>query len=91
ASNGTTDSKTYSFTLNCSGTNCPNSLPVITWSSPSNTTVNQSSFQVVPISVTAVDSDGSVSGVTITINGGTFNMTAAANNTYTYNFTPSAY
>ncbi|MBE8726538.1 T9SS-translocated chitinase ChiA [Flavobacterium hungaricum] len=91
ASNGTTDSKTYSFTLTCSGANCPNSLPVITWNSPSNTTVNQSSFQVVPISVTAVDSDGSVSGVTITINGGTFNMTAGTNNTYTYNFTPAAY
>ena len=91
ASNGTTDSKTYSFTLNCSGVNCPNSLPVVTWNSPSNTTVNQSSFQVVPISVTAVDSDGSVSGVTITINGGTFNMTAGTNNTYTYNFTPAAY
>lgn len=91
ASNGTTDAKTYSFTLNCSGANCPNSLPVITWNSPSNTTVNQSSFQVVPISVTAIDSDGSVSGVTITINGGTFNMTAGTNNTYTYNFTPSAY
>jgi chitinase len=91
ASNGTTDAKTYSFTLNCSGSNCPNSLPVITWNSPSNTTVNQSSFQVVPISVTAVDSDGSVSGVSITINGGTFNMTAGTNNTYTYNFTPSAY
>ncbi|MBF4518390.1 T9SS-translocated chitinase ChiA [Flavobacterium sp. ANB] len=91
ASNGTTDSKTYSFTLTCSGANCPNSLPVITWNSPSNTTVNQSSFQVVPISVTAVDSNGSVSGVTITINGGTFNMTAGTNNTYTYNFTPSAY
>ncbi|PKB18936.1 glycosyl hydrolase family 18 protein [Flavobacterium sp. 5] len=91
ASNGTTDAKTYSFTLNCSGANCPNQLPVITWNSPSNTTVNQSSFQVVPISVTAVDSDGTVSGVSITINGGTFNMTAGANNTYTYNFTPSAY
>ncbi|TDW49073.1 GH18 family chitinase [Flavobacterium sp. 270] len=91
ASNGTTDSKTYSFTLTCSGANCPNAVPVITWNSPSNTTVNQSSFQVVPISVTAVDSDGSVSGVTITINGGTFNMTAGTNNTYTYNFTPSAY
>ena len=91
ASNGTTDSKTYSFTLTCSGANCPNAAPVITWNSPSNTTVNQSSFQVVPISVTAVDSNGSVSGVTITINGGTFNMTAGSNNTYTYNFTPTAY
>ena len=91
ASNGTTEAKTYSFTLTCSGANCPNSLPVITWNSPSNTTVNQSSFQVVPISVTAVDSDGSVSGVTITINGGTFNMTAGTNNIYTYNFTPTAY
>jgi chitinase len=91
ASNGTTDSKTYSFTLNCSGANCPNTLPVITWNTPSNTTVYQSTFQTVPISVTAVDSDGTVSGVTITINGGTFNMTAGTNNTYTYNFTPTAY
>jgi GH18 family chitinase len=91
ASNGTTDSKTYSFTLTCSGANCPNALPVITWNSPSNTTVYQNTFQAVPISVTAVDSDGTVSGVTITINGGTFNMTAGTNNTYTYNFTPSAY
>ncbi|MCD9576608.1 T9SS-translocated chitinase ChiA [Flavobacterium soyae] len=90
ASNGTTESKTYSFTLTCSGSNCPNSLPVITWNSPS-ATVYQNSFQAVPISVTAVDSNGSVSGVTITINGGTFNMTAGTNNTYTYNFTPSAY
>ncbi|GIQ60720.1 hypothetical protein Flavo103_38560 [Flavobacterium collinsii] len=91
ASNGTTDTKIYNFALNCSGANCPNTLPVVTWNSPSNTTVTQSSFQVVPISVTAVDSDGSVSGVTITINGGTFNMTAGTNNTYTYNFTPAAY
>lgn len=90
ASNGTTEAKTYSFTLTCSGANCPNSLPVITWNSPS-ATVYQNSFQAVPISVTAVDSNGSVSGVTITINGGTFNMTAGTNNTYTYNFTPSAY
>ncbi|SHM97644.1 T9SS-translocated chitinase ChiA [Flavobacterium chilense] len=91
ASSGATAENTKTFSLQCSGTTCPNSLPVITWNSPSNTTVNQSSFQVVPISVIAVDSDGSVSGVTITINGGTFNMTAGANNTYTYNFTPSAY
>ncbi|OCB75267.1 glycoside hydrolase [Flavobacterium piscis] len=90
SSSGTTAENTKAFSLQCSGTTCPNSLPVITWNSPSST-VNQSSFQVVPISVTAVDSDGSVSGVTITINGGTFNMTAGTNNTYTYNFTPSAY
>ena len=90
SSSGTTAENTKAFSLQCSGTTCPNSLPVITWNSPSST-VNQSSFQVVPISVTAVDSDGSVSGVTITINGGTFNMTAGTNNIYTYNFTPSAY
>ncbi|MCV9934571.1 T9SS-translocated chitinase ChiA [Flavobacterium sp. LS1R47] len=91
ASSGATAENTKAFSLQCSGTTCPNSLPVITWNSPSNTTVNQSSFQVVPISVTAIDSDGSVSGVTITINGGTYNMAAGTNNTYTYNFTPSAY
>ncbi|WP_409416140.1 T9SS-translocated chitinase ChiA [Flavobacterium sp. PS2] len=91
ASSGTTAENTKAFSLQCSGTTCPNSLPVITWNTPSNTTIYQNSFQVVPISVTAVDSDGSVSGVAITINGGTFNMTAGTNNTYTYNFTPSAY
>ncbi|PWB23519.1 glycosyl hydrolase family 18 protein [Flavobacterium sp. HTF] len=91
ASSGATAEDTKAFSLQCSGTTCPNALPVITWNSPSNTTIYQNSFQVVPISVTAVDSDGSVSGVSITVNGGTFNMTAGANNTYTYNFTPSAY
>ena len=91
ASSGATAENTKAFALQCSGTNCPNSLPVITWNAPVNTTINQPSFQVVPISVTAVDSDGSVSGVTITINGSTFNMTAGTNNTYTYNFTPSAH
>jgi GH18 family chitinase len=91
ASSGATGENTKTFSLQCSGSTCPNSLPVITWNSPSNTTVYQNSFQVVPISVTAVDSDGTVSGVTITINGGTFNMTAGTNNTYMYNFTPVAY
>ncbi|MTH15349.1 glycosyl hydrolase family 18 protein [Flavobacterium sp. LC2016-01] len=91
ASSGTTAENTKTFALQCSGTTCPNALPAITWNSPSNTTVYQNSFQVVPISVTALDSDGSVSGVSITINGGTFNMTAGTNNTYTYNFTPTAY
>ncbi|WP_369616717.1 glycosyl hydrolase family 18 protein [Flavobacterium sp. CFS9] len=91
ASSGTTAENTKTFALQCSGTNCPNSLPVITWNAPTNTTITQDPFQVVPITVTAVDSDGSVSGVTITINGGTFNMTAGTNNTYTYNFTPTAY
>ncbi|WP_426484535.1 glycosyl hydrolase family 18 protein [Flavobacterium sp. 2] len=91
SSSGTTAENTKAFALQCSGTTCPNALPAITWNTPSNTTIYQNSFQVVPISVTAVDSDGSVSGVSITINGGTFNMTAGTNNTYTYNFTPSAY
>ncbi|VXB98595.1 Glycoside hydrolase [Flavobacterium sp. 9AF] len=91
ASNGTTDEKTYNFTLTCSGSNCPNQLPVITWNSPSNTTIYQSTFQTVPISVTATDSNGSISSVTITINGSTSNMTAGTNGTYTYNFLPTAY
>ncbi|WP_445457629.1 glycosyl hydrolase family 18 protein [Flavobacterium sp. HNIBRBA15423] len=91
ASNGTTDTKTYNFTLTCLGSNCPNQLPVITWISPSNTTINQNSFQVVPISVTATDTDGSILGVTITINGSTHAMIAGVNGTFTYNFMPTAY
>ena len=91
ASNGTTNQKTYTFTLSCAGSNCPNQLPVITWIAPSNTTINQSSFQNVPISVTATDSNGTIATVTITVNGGTFPMTAGANGTYSYNFLPTAY
>jgi len=91
ASNGTIDTETYNFVLTCSGSNCPNQLPVITWISPSNTTINQNSFQVVPISVTATDTDGSILGVTITINGSTHAMIAGVNGTFTYNFMPTAY
>ena len=91
ASNGTTDQKTYTFTLNCLGSNCPNQLPVLTWVTPTNTIINQSSFQVIPITVSATDPDGSVSNVSITVDGATVTMTPGANGIYTYNFLPSAY
>uniref|UniRef100_UPI0010316554 glycosyl hydrolase family 18 protein n=1 Tax=Flavobacterium sp. J27 TaxID=2060419 RepID=UPI0010316554 len=91
ASNGTTDEKTYNFTLTCSGSNCPNQLPVITWNAPTSTIIYQSSLQTVPISVSATDTDGTIANVTITVNGSTHNMTAGANNTFTYNFLPTAY
>ena len=91
ASNGTTDEKTHTFILTCSGSNCPNQLPVITWNAPSSTTIYQSSFQTVPISVSATDADGTIANVSITINGSTHTMTAGGNNTYSYNFLPTAY
>ena len=90
-STNATASATHTFYLNCTGT-CPNQLPVITWSTPSQTTINQASgFQPIPISVSALDDDGTVSSVSIAINGSTFPMVSGTNNTYTYNFTPTSY
>ena len=90
ASNNQSVEETYNFTLKCTGSNCPNVAPHIVWNSPNNTTINQNNgFENIPISVTATDSDGTVSSVTITIDGATNNMTAGANNTYSYDFTPS--
>ncbi len=91
ASNNSTANASYKFSLTCAGANCPNQLPVLTWNSPSNTTINQASFQAVPISVTARDGDGSISSVNITVNGITAAMASGANNTYTYSFVPNAY
>lgn len=90
SSNGETEAATFDFTLECTGTNCPNVLPQLALVTPANTTINQNNgFEIIPITVTATDADGTVSNVSITIDGATSNMTAGANNIYTYNFTPS--
>lgn len=90
SSNSETATKSFDFTLNCNGTNCPNIAPKIVWNTPSNTTVNQNQgFQNIPIEVTVTDTDGTVASVTITIDGATHNMTSGTNNTYSYNFTPT--
>ena len=90
SSNNKTVVETFQFTLNCTGSNCPNLSPTIQWNAPTNTTINQNSgFQAIPIEVTVIDSDGTVASVSIEINGTTTNMTAGANNTYSYNFTPT--
>jgi chitinase len=91
ASNGSTASASYKFNLVCTGSNCPNALPVVTWNTPSNTTITQANFQTVPIAVTATDADGSISSVSITVNGVTATMASGANNTFTYNFLPNGY
>ncbi|WP_299885924.1 glycosyl hydrolase family 18 protein [uncultured Lacinutrix sp.] len=91
-SNGTSVTETFSFTLICSGINCPNISPLIILDSPASTTINQNGgLQNIPIQVTVTDSDGTVASVTITINGITETMVAGANNTYTYNFIPTSY
>ena len=90
SSNGESATKTFDFTLECTGTNCPNVLPQLALVTPANTTINQNNgFEIIPITVTATDSDGTVSNVSITIDESTSNMTAGADNTYTYNFLPS--
>ncbi|MDC1324846.1 glycosyl hydrolase family 18 protein, partial [Flavobacteriaceae bacterium] len=90
SSNGESATKTFDFTLECTGTNCPNVLPQLALVTPTNTTINQNNgFEIIPITVTATDSDGTVSNVSITIDESTSNMTAGADNTYTYNFLPS--
>ena len=90
SSNNETAMETFQFTLNCTGTNCPNLPPSIQWDAPINTTINQNSgFLAIPIVATVTDTDGTVASVTIEINGTTTAMTSEANNTYTYSFTPS--
>ena len=90
SSNNKTATETFQFTLNCTGTNCPNLLPTITWDAPVNTNINQNSgFQSIPLQVTVTDSDGTVASVSIAINGTTTNMTSGVNDTFTYSFTPT--
>lgn len=93
ASNNESSTETYDFRLECSGSGCPNKKPLITWVSPSNSTINQASgFAAIPVEVTATDADGTVQNVTISVDGGSAQqMTVGTNNTYTYSFTPSAY
>jgi len=93
SSNSESSTETFDFTLECSGSGCPNKKPVINWVAPSNTTVNQAGgFVSIPIEVTATDTDGTVQSVTIAVDGGTSQqMTAGTNNTYTFDFTPTAY
>ncbi|MCV9928901.1 T9SS-translocated chitinase ChiA [Flavobacterium sp. LS1R49] len=92
ASSGTTAENTKAFSLQCSGTTCPNSLPVITWVSPATTTINQpSGFQPVALSVNVTDADGTIASVSVSINGTYFPMTKGTGTAYNYTFTPNAY
>ena len=92
SSNGVSSTELFRFDLECSGSSCPNVSPSLSLSSPSVSTINQiSGFESIPIEVTASDSDGTISTVTILINGTTVAMTAGLNDTYVYRFTPSAY
>ncbi|MEA3445498.1 MAG: hypothetical protein U9R19_12330, partial [Bacteroidota bacterium] len=71
------------FYLDCSGTNCPNQLPVISWISPVPTTVNQSGGLVpLDIILSIVDFDGSVLSAKINIDGSSNNLLPGSNNTY---------
>jgi len=89
SSNGGNLEKSFQFTLNCSGADCPNLNPTLSLSN-TNTNVNQNSgFESFPIEVTASDTDGSITSVTITIDGETNAMTEGQNNNYTFNFTPT--
>ena len=91
SSNGANLEKTYQFTLNCLGADCPNLNPTLSLLN-TNTNVNQNSgFESFPIEVSALDADGSITSVTITIDGETNPMTEGQNNNYTFNFTPTNY
>ena len=90
SSNSKTASKSFDFTLSCTGANCPNIVPRIVWDAPANTAINQNQgFQSIPIQVTVTDADGSVASVTIDVDGQTHTMSSSTNNTYTHAFTPS--
>lgn len=90
SSNSKTASKSFDFSLSCTGASCPNMVPSIVWDAPSNVKINQNQgFKSIPIQVTVTDTDGSVTAVTIKIDGQTHTMSSGANNTYTHAFTPS--
>ncbi|CAL2080523.1 T9SS type A sorting domain-containing protein [Tenacibaculum sp. 190524A02b] len=90
ASNGSTLTKDFKFTLGCNGSGCPNLKPSIVWNKPASTTLNQNDgFKNIPIEVTVTDIDGTIASAQITINGNSNNMTATGGNKYTYNFTPT--
>ncbi|MDR7212458.1 T9SS-translocated chitinase ChiA [Flavobacterium piscis] len=92
ASNGVSAENTKAFYLQCSGTTCPNSLPVIAWVAPASTSINQASgFQPVPVSVNVTDSDGTIINVSLSIDGISHTMTKGTGNAYNYTFTPNAY
>ncbi|WP_228519137.1 glycosyl hydrolase family 18 protein [Flavobacterium sp. LC2016-12] len=92
ASNSITAENTRAFYLQCSGTSCPNQLPEIAWVAPAATSINQASgFQAVPVSVNVTDADGTISTVSISIDGTSFAMTKGTGNAYNYTFTPNAF
>jgi len=91
SSNNVSLEESYEFSLNCIGTDCPNLEPTIVLNNL-NLTVNQNTgFEPIPIEVTVADEDGTINSLTISINGEISNVTAGANDTYVYNFTPTSY
>ncbi|PZX93205.1 glycoside hydrolase [Flavobacterium aquariorum] len=92
ASNSVTAVNTRDFYLQCSGASCPNVLPVIAWVSPATTTINQASgFQPVQLGVNVTDADGTISSVSVSVNGIYYPMVKGSGNSYSYAFTPSSY
>ncbi|MFH6942806.1 glycosyl hydrolase family 18 protein [Flavobacterium sp. FlaQc-50] len=92
ASNTITAEDSKTFYLQCSGVNCPNIVPEITWIDPASTTINQASgFKTVSVSVTITDKDGTVASASISIDGVSYTMTKGAGSTYNYTFTPTAF
>jgi chitinase len=91
SSAGTSATATYSFYLGCAS-NCPDKLPIVSLSAPTNLTISQvGGFAPVTISANATDPDGTISSVKININGSSFPMSLTASNNYSYTFTPTAY
>jgi GH18 family chitinase len=92
ASNSVTVENSRAFYLQCSGASCPNILPEITWVSPQATSINQASgFQPVQLGVSVTDADGTISTVSVSINGTSYTMVKGTGTNYSYTFTPSSY
>ena len=91
-SNGTDNTLSHTFYLGCTGANCPNQLPVISWLAPVSTTINQpNGFAPIDILVELSDVDGSIVANQISINGSQDTLIHISNNQYGYTFTPSSY
>jgi len=79
-----------SVRVNCSGVGCPNKKPVISLVTPTTTIEQQASFTAITIGANATDPDGTISGVSFTVDG-TSKTTTVSGSTYSCTFTPTEY
>ena len=87
---GITGEASQTIYVNCTGEGCANKKPVITVLTPTGSVEQQEIFSAVTVSATITDPDGTVSSVTITIDGNEQTV-GSSGDTYSCTFTPAEY